>query len=115
MAAAAAVSKADWDSSKGHGRGTKVMRKSDGRGGVSTMDRDSDGEIRIRFDDDGSESSYINTRDVWALAASGPRAAAGGGGGGGGSSVSCVRLCTNDFFETERQQCLKPRLESHLS
>ena len=49
------------------GKGTKVMRKSDGRKGVSTRDRDSDGEIKIRFDDDGSESGYINTSNVWAL------------------------------------------------
>ena len=41
-----------WDIST-HGKGTTVMRKSDGRSGVSTMDRDSDGDIKIRFDDDG--------------------------------------------------------------
>eukprot|EP01045_Picozoa_sp_COSAG04_P040337 COSAG04_NODE_11738_length_691_cov_2.081081_1_plen_167_part_10 len=57
---------ADWDPSK-HGKGTKVMRKSDGRRGVSTMDCDSDGEIKIKFDDDGSLSHYVKTGGVWVL------------------------------------------------
>ena len=60
--------KVEWDSAK-HGKGTKVMRKSDGRTGVSTMDRDSDGDIKMKFDDDGEISSYIKTRDVWVLPA----------------------------------------------
>ena len=54
------------------GKGTKVMRKSDGRKGVSTRDRDSDGEIKIRFDDDGSESRYINTSNVGTVAVTRP-------------------------------------------
>ena len=60
-----------WDTSK-HGKGTKVKRKSDGRTGVSTRNRDSDGEIKIRFDDDGSESGYINTSNVWVLVTTTP-------------------------------------------
>ena len=61
---AAQIAQIAWDSSK-HGKGTKVKRKSDRR--VSTMNRDSDGEIKIKFDDDGSESGYINTGNVWVL------------------------------------------------
>ena len=44
-----------------------MIFKSDGRRGVSTRDRDGDGEIKVRFDDDGSESGYIRTDDVWAV------------------------------------------------
>eukprot|EP01045_Picozoa_sp_COSAG04_P011040 COSAG04_NODE_697_length_11055_cov_5.640471_8_plen_256_part_00 len=60
-------SKVEWGSE--HGRGTRVALKSDGRSGVSTKNRDRDGEIKIKFDDDGSESSYISTSRVWVLAA----------------------------------------------
>ena len=66
----ATSTKVEWDSSQ-HGKGTPVMRKSDGRTGVSTMNRDSDGDIKIKFDDNGQESGYIKTRDVWVLASSG--------------------------------------------
>ena len=63
--------------------GTKVERKSDGRTGVSTMNRDGDGEIKIKFDSDGSESGYINTSDVCMLgAARKPPGVAGGPGRG---------------------------------
>eukprot|EP01045_Picozoa_sp_COSAG04_P047726 COSAG04_NODE_17959_length_455_cov_0.710674_2_plen_103_part_01 len=31
------------------------------------MNRDGDGEIKIKFDNDGSESGYINTSNVWVL------------------------------------------------
>eukprot|EP01045_Picozoa_sp_COSAG04_P046117 COSAG04_NODE_16524_length_496_cov_1.549118_1_plen_33_part_01 len=31
------------------------------------MNRDGDGDIKIKFDDDGSESGYINTSNVWVL------------------------------------------------
>ena len=55
-----------WEESK-HGKGTKVVQKSDGRAGVSTTDRNIFGDIGIRFDDDGSESDYIHTHDVWVL------------------------------------------------
>ncbi len=55
----------EWDVKK-HGEGTEVILKSDGRRGVSTMDRDRDGGIKVRFEDDGSESGYIKTDDVWA-------------------------------------------------
>ena len=55
----------DWDTGK-HGKGTRVKRKEDGRIGVSNMNRDSDGDIKIKFGD-GSVSSYTKTRDVWAL------------------------------------------------
>eukprot|EP01045_Picozoa_sp_COSAG04_P034944 COSAG04_NODE_7863_length_1055_cov_1.338912_2_plen_67_part_00 len=54
----------EWDSRK-HGKGTKVLRKSDGRAGVSIMDRTSNGKIVICFDDDGSHSRRIHTGDVW--------------------------------------------------
>ena len=54
----------EWDDSK-HGEGTKVVRKSDCRAGVSTTDRSKYGTIEIRFDDDGSESDWISTGDVW--------------------------------------------------
>eukprot|EP01045_Picozoa_sp_COSAG04_P004560 COSAG04_NODE_200_length_20490_cov_33.582021_1_plen_3559_part_10 len=65
--AEASLAQQDWDRSK-HGRGTKVKRKSDGRRGVSTMDRDSDGDINIKFDDDDSSvSEPIKTRDVWVV------------------------------------------------
>jgi hypothetical protein len=66
----AALPKVEWDNSQ-HGKGTPVIRKSDGRTGVSTMNRDSDGEIKIKFDDNGQESGYIKTHDVWVLATSG--------------------------------------------
>ena len=56
----------EWDDSK-HGKGTKVVRKSDGRAGDPTMGRDYYGQIAIRFDDDGSKSDFISTRDVWVL------------------------------------------------
>ena len=56
----------EWDDDK-HGEGTAVMLKSDKTRGVSTMDRDDDGEILVRFDDDGSESDYINTDNVWVV------------------------------------------------
>jgi hypothetical protein len=42
------------------------------------MDRDSDGDIKMKFDDDGEVSSYIKTRDVWVLVT------------GGASSVSDI-------------------------
>ena len=56
----------EWDDSE-HGEGTEVVRKGDGRRGVSTRAADSDGDIKIRFDDDGSESGYIKPRDAWVL------------------------------------------------
>ena len=55
-----------WDDDK-HGKGTAVMLKSDKRRGVSTKDRDDNGEIRVRFDD-GSED-WIKTDDVLAVEA----------------------------------------------
>ena len=58
----------EWDNSK-HGKGTKVRRKSDGRCGVSTRDCDGDGDIKIKFDDGGSESGWIKTRDVLVVSA----------------------------------------------
>ena len=50
------------------------------------MDRDSDGEIKIRFDNGGDVSSYIKTRDVWVVAAA--SAAAGDQSSGSGITVS---------------------------
>ena len=41
-----------------------MVRKSDGRAGVSTRDPDRDGEIKIRFDDDGGSGLVFKT-DVW--------------------------------------------------
>ena len=58
----------EWDN-KQHGEGTVVMLKSDKRRGVSTTDRDGYGEIKVRFDDDGSESGVIKTDDVLAVEA----------------------------------------------
>ena len=55
----------EWDDSK-HGKGTKVVRKSDGRTGVSTMDHSEYGTIKIRFDDGGNQSDRIKTYNVWA-------------------------------------------------
>ena len=52
----------EWDDEK-HGEGTVVMLKSDNGRGVSTTDRDGDGEIFVRFDD-GSEE-WIQSDDVW--------------------------------------------------
>eukprot|EP01045_Picozoa_sp_COSAG04_P005151 COSAG04_NODE_234_length_19155_cov_812.438707_7_plen_484_part_00 len=61
----------EWDDEK-HSKGTAVMLKSDKRRGVSTKDRDDNGEIRVRFDDDGSEKGWIKTDDVWAVDAKPP-------------------------------------------
>ena len=57
----------EWDNQQ-HGEGTVVMLKSDESRGVSTTDRDSAGEIKVRFDD-GSKSGYgwMKTDDVWAV------------------------------------------------
>eukprot|EP01045_Picozoa_sp_COSAG04_P034289 COSAG04_NODE_7445_length_1127_cov_1.467899_1_plen_175_part_10 len=58
-----AATTAQWDNSK-HGTNTKVMRKSDKRCGVSIRDADSDGDIKIKFNDNGSVSGWVKTRDV---------------------------------------------------
>ena len=68
--------KVEWDDSK-HGKGTKVVRKSDGRSGVSTRNHDSDGEIKIKFDDDGSESLSIQTNELCVAVAKRGRHSAG--------------------------------------
>eukprot|EP01045_Picozoa_sp_COSAG04_P010975 COSAG04_NODE_691_length_11104_cov_6.949841_11_plen_272_part_00 len=66
-------------SSNSRGEGTKVMVKSDRRRGVSTMAADGDGDITIRFDDDGRESGYIKTRNVSVADHSAVEAALGSG------------------------------------
>ena len=61
----------DWDRHT-HGKGTAVKRKSDGRRGVVSCGLgafEASGRLltQIKFDDDGSESGYIDTREVFVL------------------------------------------------